>query len=143
MIRASVAALALLAAGPSVAATVQSCDSWVAHAQNVVWDDPTRIFANGDIRLVALDTGGEPVCCSAHLMVLYLEADAPYFSCTLVSQDGSLGWAAMSLSAAQASYDPAVGLTVAVPVGIYNGVSSDPGLVSVTINRATGVVQAR
>lgn len=136
-------ACAALAAGSAPAAEVASCDSWIANARHVAWDDPTRTFAGGAIRLVALDTEGEPACCSAHLMVLFATADAPFLDCALVSQTADAGWAGLSLAGAEAAYDPATGLTVDVPVRLYRDAGTDPGRVSITIDRARGAVAVR
>ncbi|MGX9357381.1 hypothetical protein ACS3SW_20050 [Roseobacteraceae bacterium S113] len=78
-------------------------------------------------------------------MVLYPDEEGLYLACTLISADGDSGWSAMSLRDASAAYDPATGLTIYVPVGLYNfdtGVS-DPTILTVTINQATATVFAQ
>ncbi len=135
-------AAALTAALPAQAAETRACEGFETSAQFVTWDDPTRTWANGDVRFVSLDTYGEPTCCSAHLMVIHPLPDEPFPACTMVSADGGAGWAGLSLAGARATYDPAAGLTVTVPVGIYNGAGSDPGTVTVTVNMAAGTVTA-
>ena len=132
----------VLLALPAHAQALRDCDTWEASARNVVWADPTRTFANGDIRLVALDTA-EPACCSFHVMVLWLEPEG-FQSCALVSAEpGGLGFSDVTLSAAGASYDPARGLTVRVPVASFDGAQARAALVDITVNRATGQVGAR
>ena len=132
----------LLAAAPAAAQEVQSCDGFVASARNVFWPDATRTFANGAIRLVHLDTAGEPACCSAHLMVTYPSPEDPFDLCALVSADGTMGWQGLSLSRADASYDPARGLTVRVPASEYGEVHATPLSILVTINQQTGEIRA-
>ena len=133
----------LLLALPAHAQSVRDCDTWEAGARNVVWGDPTRTFANGEVRLVALDTGGEPACCSFHVLVLWLEPEG-FQSCALVSSaSGGLGFADVTLSAATADYDPARGLTVRVPIATFDGAGARAAFVDVTVNRATGQVTAR
>lgn len=136
------AAAAVAFATPSVAVETRDCDTFEANAQNVNWADPTRVFANGAIRLIALDTE-EPVCCSAHLMVLHPAADEPFLACTLVSQRDGSGWAAIRLRNATANYDPAQGLAITVPVGLYNGAGTDPGQITITVNQSAGTVIAQ
>ena len=136
-----IAALALLAA-PAAAQQVRDCDTWEAGARNVVWDDPPRTFANGAIRLVALDTE-EPACCSYHLLVLFPDPEIGYQSCALVSgPSGSIGLGGISLRDAAARYDAAVGLTVTIPTGRYDGEKTVPDTLTVTIDQALGVVTA-
>ncbi len=138
------AALVLgLTAAPALAeVTVKACEGFRASAENVYWTDPTRTFANGAIRLVALDTL-EPVCCVLSVMVVYPSKDEPFPQCRIVSTTSG-GWANMFLARATAQYDPARGLSVAVPVETYvDGVNNDATTVTVTINQATGEVTAQ
>ena len=135
-------AVLALAASPAAAQTVRDCDTWEAGARNVVWEDPSRTFANGAIRLVSLDTE-EPACCYAHLLVLYPDPEMGYQTCALVSGPNDLGLAGLSLKEATARYDAATGLTVSVPIGRYDGERSVPDLLEVTIDQQTGTVSAR
>ncbi|MFP7569760.1 hypothetical protein [Marivita sp. S2033] len=139
----------LLCAGVATSATpqvVRSCDTFEANARNLMFpvEQNTRSFANGDIRLIALDTGGEPVCCSAHLMVLFPAPEDPGGLCALISNDGSLGWAGILLEKATALYDPAIGLTVSVPVIEYiDGIQDTRLSIAVNVNQQSGVVTVR
>ena len=136
-------ALALcLMAAPAAAQDVLPCDGFVASARNVLWSDPTRTFADGAVRFVHLDTGGEPVCCSSHLMVTYPSPEDPGDLCVLISAKGTQGWQSLSLARAKASYEPATGLTVRVPASEHGEVHPTPLSVVVTINRQTGVIRA-
>jgi hypothetical protein len=59
------------------AASVKDCgDDFKANIQNLAepWEKNTKTFLNGSVRIALVDTGGEPVCCSMHLLVL---AEAP------------------------------------------------------------------
>ena len=136
-------ALALSAVSlPAAAQEMRPCEGYEVNARNVVWSDPSRTFANGAIRLIHLDTGGEPACCSSHLMVTYPSPEEPYDLCALISAREGLGWQWLSLSRADASYDPATGLTVRVPASEYGEVHATPLSVAVTINQQTGEIRA-
>ena len=136
--------LALLAA-PAMAVTVQPCTD-LASVLSVAepWEENTRVFAKGEIRLVVLDTI-EPAVGSFHLVILHPPRDelgGPM--CSMVSAGGGFGFSGMTLGRATAAYDPARGLTVALPVGVYNADTAgfDQGTLAVTINQSTGLVQA-
>ena len=139
------AALSLALALPAQAASLRDCDTFEANAQNLVFpvENSTRSFANGAIRVIALDTGGEPTCCSAHVMVLLAARDEPGQTCVLISREGTMGWAGADVGAAGATYDPATGLSVSVPVQVYDGAGSRPDRLRIDINQATGRITAR
>lgn len=131
----TLAALACLAL-PAGAQQVSGCDTWQANARNVDWSDPMRSFANGAIRLITLDTG-EPAAAAFHIMVTYPDPEEMWLDCRLVSLGGGLGFASISLARADASYDPARGLSIAVPGRSPEG---EALVIAFTINRATGEV---
>jgi hypothetical protein len=139
-------AAALLLVPPAQAQTLAECD-WVASPANLVepWEGTSRTFANGAIRIALLDTG-EPACCFAHLLILSPsgEVEGPgYRACHVLSDTGQgLGFAEVDLAGIVASYDPARGLRLDVPVWRYiDGVSRGrPARVAVRINQATGAV---
>ncbi len=124
---------------------LNDCD-WPANARNVVepWNKHSRTFANGKIRIAHVDTGGEPVCCSSHLLILAPDPDDELAnrSCHLLS-DGETGTGFQTLSVpdVSATYDPAKGLLISVPVERYiDGLKSNKAKISVRINQATGGV---
>lgn len=138
---------ALLTAGAAGAVTVGDCVDYRSSVQAVAepWEANTRTFANGAIRLVVTDTI-EPAAGSFHLVILHPPHDElGGVICTLVSADGGIGFSGMALGPAKASYDPAQGLTVTLPVSLYNPQTAgfDDAALSVTINQATGSVIAR
>ena len=63
-------AFAAAMAGPAVAQQVRDCD-WLASAWNLAepWEENTRTFANGAVRLALLDAI-EPGAVPFHLLVL-------------------------------------------------------------------------
>lgn len=141
------ASLALLPA-LAQAATVESCaGDYRSSVQAVAepWEANTRTFANGAIRLVVTDTI-EPAVASFHLVILHPPYDeVGGGQCTLISAPGGMGFSGLSLGPADASYDPARGLTVNVPASLYNQQTGgfDDRVLSVTINQATGGVTAQ
>ncbi|WP_417599492.1 hypothetical protein [Pararhodobacter oceanensis] len=132
------------------AQVVGECD-WLGNAANIAepWEVNSRTFANGNIRIALLDTGGEPVCCSAHLLVLSPSgngSDGPvYRQCRVVSATAGQGFYSMDIPGITASYDPARGLLVSVPVGHWHqgmdsGAGPIPGRMDIRINQANGAV---
>lgn len=107
----------------------------------------TRTFANGAIRLMLLDFV-EPACCWAHIVVLHPPAKGSEAEqmgqrmCTLVSMgQGITGFNGARLAQAQASYDPARGLAITVPVGAWSSVEGYyDAETTIIVNQATGVV---
>jgi len=145
--RPGIAALCLLtlAALPAQAVTVTACDG-LASVQAIAepWEANTRVFANGDIRLVVLDTI-EPAAAAFHLAILHPPRDelgSPM--CSQISAYERTGFGGMDLGPATAAYDPARGLTVTLPVSLYDPETADfvRGALSVTINQSTGLIQA-
>jgi hypothetical protein len=129
------------------AQAVHEC-GWVGNPGNIAepWDSNTRTFANGRIRVALLDTGGEPACCSVHLLILSpsgQDEGPEYRQCRVVSdQQEGIGFSDLDLAGIAASYDPARGLRLDVPVWRYiDGTTrGTPGRVAVRINQATGSV---
>jgi hypothetical protein len=144
--RPSVLAAALILAAPAAAQTLNDCD-WVASPANLIepWEANTRTFANGAIRIAALDTE-EPACCYAHLLILSPsgEVEGPGYRACHVLSDGApgMGFSGIDLAGIAASYDPARGLRLDVPVFRYTDGTGPgrPGRVAVRINQATGAV---
>ncbi|UWQ17392.1 hypothetical protein [Jannaschia sp. M317] len=126
----------MLATVPAQAQQVHECDTWQANARNIDWTDPTRTFANGAIRLVALDTE-EPAAAAYHILVTFPDPEMRFLDCRLISAGEGLGYGGLFLSRANASYDPARGLTVTVPA--VDGLG-DARVITFTVNRATGTV---
>ena len=141
---------AMMAPVLATAQVVTECD-WLGNAANIAepWEVNSRSFANGNIRIAALDTGGEPVCCSAHLLVLSPSGDGssePVFrQCRVVSATPGLGFYSVDIPGTTASYDPALGLLVSVPVGHWHqgmetGAGPIPDRMDIRINQANGAV---
>ena len=128
------------------AASLNECDR-VSSVRNVwePWEESTRTFANGQIRIVAMDTGGEPTCCSQHLVILSPNPEWGR-NCTVLSSTESSGFLDIYFDEITTSYDPSKGLLLSVPVGYYDYEASgverlNPEDILVRINQATGTVE--
>ena len=144
MIRAAVLAT-LLAAAPAAAQQVRPCD-WRASVENIAepWQDNTRVFANGAVRLAVLDTI-EPAAGAFWLLIL----SPPYDTlggrtCQMVGQAQGAGFAALSLGGMEAAYDPAMGLILGFPVRVYDQATAGfyDDWMTVIVNQASGRVVA-
>ncbi|RFU12561.1 hypothetical protein DZD18_10730 [Rhodobacteraceae bacterium W635] len=137
------AALVACAGTPALSQALRDCNTFEANARNTYppYEQTIRSYANGAIRVIALDTS-EPACCSFHVMVTHPSADGLYADCTLISADGSLGFGTLFMDRIGASYESATGLTVTLPVGHWDeaaGRMREAPLVF-TVNQATGTV---
>lgn len=139
-------ALVGFSAVQATAQEVSECD-WRARADAIVepWEDFSKTYANGKIRVALIDTI-EPGAAAMNLLVL----SPPYDElggrqCRIVGFDQGMGFAGLDFGRIGASYDPATGLTVSLPGTIFlpeDGFSNSV-LLHVTINQATGDVTAR
>ena len=107
------------------------------------WNEATRTFANGKIRIIALDTA-EPACCSFHLAIIAPdpENELGLRQCVALN-DGSewTGFQYVDVQGTESSYDPSRGLLLSVPVERYiDGTRSTKLVVDVRINQATGAI---
>jgi len=108
------------------------------------WEDNTRTFADGDIRIAVIDTY-EPAYGAYYLMVMYWAGNnSELRSCDLVSQ-GELGFVGMTLEGMEASFKPGLGLVLQVPTTFYNPVEDEfeDGFIEVVVDRAANRVMAR
>lgn len=138
--------VAILATSTSYAQaqSVENCD-WVSSAASIVepWEQNTRTFANGNVRIAALDTI-EPGAGASHLLVL----SPPYDElgsrqCKIVSMSAGIGFSGLDFGSLDASYDPAIGLTFTVGVQVYlpDTGGFTPRTAQFTLNQATGEMQ--
>lgn len=144
--------VALVVPALAQAQVVQTCEAagYIASPANIFepWAEHSRTYANGAIRIAHLDTGGEPVCCASHLLVLSPAGgvDEPeYRACHVVSAGGGLGFNRVDIPGTTASYDPARGLLLSVPVwhwhdGMNQGRPAIVERMEVRINQAAGTV---
>lgn len=136
--------LCSLAASAS-AQVIRDCETFEANARNIYppYEETIRHYANGDIRLIALDVG-EPAAASFHLMVTHPAGDEPYAACTLISANGNLGFGGLVMEHMRARYDTDHGLVLSVPYTTWleNDQTQHPGELTVIVNQATGIVTA-
>lgn len=139
------APLCLCLAPPLAAQQVSDCD-WRGSAAAIAepWQDNTRSFAGGAIRVALSDTE-EPAAAAMHLIVLSPDPDHGYRRCHVISASGSLGYAALDFASLAADYDPAVGLVLSLDgYRVWEGEAhDDPIRLTVTVNQATGAITAR
>ncbi|MCK4712301.1 MAG: hypothetical protein KAT26_05415 [Marinosulfonomonas sp.] len=123
---------------------VGECD-WRSSARNlgVPWDEYSKEFSNGKVRIALLDTI-EPAAGALHLLIIsppYGELGSP--QCKVVSFGNSIGFADMDFSGLVSDYSPATGLVFEIPVKQYFGDGSGPWEpLTVTLNQATGLITA-
>ena len=137
--------LLALAPLPALSQSVELCD-WQASAQALVepWEENTRTFANGAVRIAALDTT-EPANASAYLLLLSPPRTLlGERQCRVVGWSEGLGFTALFFEDLTSDYDPSRGLIFTVPARIY-----DPALdfanaarLTVVLNQSTGDIDA-
>jgi hypothetical protein len=126
------------------AQVISDCD-WQASAWNLVepWEENTRTFSNGAVRLAVLDTI-EPAAGAMYLMIL-LPPNGPLGDrqCKLLSWADGIGFAGLYFNDLKAGYDPARGLLFEVPVQIYDPETSfsNSARVFLELNQATGAIR--
>lgn len=127
------------------AQVVSTCD-WRASARAVVepWEENSRTFANGAIRVALLEII-EPAAGASYLLIL----TRPYDEigdrqCFVIGFGNGVGYADMSFSELASAYDPARGLILTIPVQIFLPEESfrNSAQLEITVNQATGIVAA-
>ncbi len=141
---ATILAFAALAFSPHAwAQSVGECD-WRASAANLVepWDEASKSFANGAVRIALLDVI-EPAAAAYHLLLL----SPPYGvmedrQCRVISREGSFGFMGVEFDQIAAGYDPEKGLTLSLPAALYNPdtAEGDWGLLHITVNQSSGEI---
>src|SRR5216684_622046 len=101
----------------------------------------TKSYSEGKVRIAHVDTDGEPVCCSSHLLVFIPGPDIGS-QCFAVSQkaangsESQLGFNNIEFNRIKASYDAQRGLLLNVPYTLYDpqGGQGKPGIANVRVN---------
>ncbi len=135
-------------AAPAGAVVVRACDDGNATAvvTNIVepWEKNSKTFYKGQVRVALLDTGGEPACCSLHLLVMSPGAatdEPPYQDCHVISEHGNFGFGNIDFDKLNAAYDPKKGLLITFPMIVSNGDDvQKPGIAKIRLNLAKGTV---
>lgn len=138
--------LALCLASPTLAQEIAGCDDWRSNVAVLAepWEENTRIFAEGAVRLALVDTY-EPAAAAFHMIILSPPYDELGFGqCALVSNTDGMGFAGLNVAATEAAYDPAVGLMFTIPATrwIMETDAYVPAVLTVTLNQATGAITA-
>jgi hypothetical protein len=121
-IRILLAAL-LLAATPLKAAEIGPCGE-IDRIGFLVGQ--TKSFAQGKIKIAEVDTDGEPVCCSAHLLI-FVPAPDIGSRCFALSdtaakgESSARGFSGIAFSRIAGVYDAGKGLLLTVPYTLYSG----------------------
>ena len=135
----------LVLSTPAVAAEVGPCDTLDRVSYLV---GQTKSYSAGKITTAHVDTDGEPVCCSAHLLVI-IPGPEIGSQCFAISdkagrEDSSArGFSNVAFDKIKASYDPQRGLLLTVPFTLYNdGRTGHPGQTKVRVDlRGEGSVK--
>lgn len=135
---------AMTLASPVAAQQAQFCD-WIARADGIVepWEEHTRSFANGEVRLALLDVI-EPSAGALHLLIL----SPPYGElgerqCMTLGVSESIGFSGVDFATLEATYDPAEGLVFRLPVEVSDGTGIlNSHLLRFSLNQATGAIAA-
>jgi hypothetical protein len=138
------AALSFIAAAPAFAVQVRDCD-YAADVRSIAepWEKNTRAFYDGNVRVALLDTGGEPVCCSVHLLILAPDRNDEMGGrfCKIVGDHEALGFAGIDFARLTTRYDAGRGLLIIFPYQLYvDGLSSKSGVARVRVNLERGTV---
>jgi hypothetical protein len=137
---------AAMLTGAASAATVRGCNDYTSNASNIAepWEKNARTYYKGQVRAALLDTGGEPACCSFHLLlVLPPNENEPGSSstCFVISEHGTMGYGHIGFDKIGAAYDPKKGLLLSVPVIVSNGDDvQKSGVVKLRVNVAKSSV---
>lgn len=123
-----------------------SCD-WQSSEQNIVepWEENTRTFANGDVRVVNLDTI-EPAIGFAYLMILSPPRDSiGDRQCQVIGAAEGIGFAGFDFDSLTAGYDPAVGLVFEIVADVYDPATDTTPrrFLNFTLNQTTGEITAQ
>ena len=145
---AAIPVLMALSVLQATAANVRDCDDFASSAQSLAepWEKNTTVFLNGAVRIAMIDTGGEPVCCSTHLLVLAENKSDEHEGriCKIISNRGQEGFEWIDFAKIQANYNPASGLNLVVPVKFYiDGIRQKYGAFRVNVNTQRGVITAQ
>lgn len=129
--------------GKGQAQEVGPCD-WRSGAEGLIepWEDYTRTFSEGKVRIALLDRI-EPGASPLHILIL----SPPYDvlgarQCRILSVEGTRGFADVDFSSLAADYDPAVGLIFELAVRVPGPIEAEGRMLRFSVNQATGAIKA-
>lgn len=110
-------------ASASPRATITPCSDWIQNMQFIVspWKDNTQTFYNDRMRIVHIDTMGEPACCSSSVLLFMPDSTDPLGGnkCFQIGTGNGLGFESVRFSQITRSYSPFLGLLLNIPVTHY------------------------
>lgn len=142
------AALTLTAPFAASAAVVLDCGN-LAPTEALIepWEETSRTFSRGSVRVAAVDLG-EPPCCPQHFVVLLPANMYGGRICVLVARSALVpnGWTRVGIEEAEAVRPASGGLRVSVPVYGFDARTggADPDsrkVISVRVRQAAGTVE--
>lgn len=146
----SVLAGAALIAQPASAQVLRDCAELASPADIVEpWEDHSRSYAEGAIRVALLEDADAPDCCARSLLILAPAGAAENGwsgrQCLVGAPDETRGFRDLDIGGIAASYSPHIGLTLSVPVLLHrDGTQSDtpafPDRMKILIDQARGRV---
>jgi hypothetical protein len=142
------ASIVVCLATPALAVNVIPCgDDSAAHVAAIMepWEKNAKLFYNGEVRVALTDTGGEPACCSQHLLILAPDPQSEDGgrACFVVNDHGDLGFAGIDFAKLAARYDAGKGLLITFPYTLYNeGNPGKGGIARVRVNVAKATAAA-
>jgi hypothetical protein len=131
----------MFCANTAIAQEVVDCDSQAAMSKIVEpWEENTRVFASGAVRLTLVDTR-EPAAGSFHIVVLSPpEGETGRRQCKVVSASEHVGFSYVDFKKLKSVYDARVGLVFVMPVRVYNGQNDafEAKNLAFSLNQVTG-----
>ena len=109
------------------------------------WEKNAHAYYNGQVRVAVIDTGGEPVCCSQHLLILVTKQgdEGELKLCFMANSNQGLGFAGIDFARLTTRYDAGKGLLITFPYDIYNDGKPGPsGIGRIRVNVAKGTAVA-
>ena len=139
------ATFAVALSAPAFAVSVRDCDGTTDSLRNIAepWSKNTKQFYNNQVRVTLVDTGGEPVCCSSHLVVIFPTVEEPggYNECKLIESNESSGFLQIGFDKLVAKYDPKKGLTMTFLYMTYvDGIKDKPGNAKIRLDLKAGKI---
>ncbi|MFK7944113.1 MAG: hypothetical protein AB8B85_14535 [Paracoccaceae bacterium] len=142
------AGIMIATAGTAHAAVVLDCgDLAPTEALIEPWEENTRTFSRGSIRLAAIDLG-DPPCCPQHFIVTLPANMYGGRICALVARSVLVpnGWTRVGIGEAEASRPATGGLRLTVPVYGYDPTTggadtTNRQTISVRVRQAAGTVE--
>lgn len=140
----TLAATPALAMDPTASAPALPCPDGM-ELDSIVepWQDNTASYAEGNVRIALIDLI-EPAAAAYQLAVLHPPRDElGARQCHLIATGAHMGFAEIRFAERTASYDPATGLTISLPVRMETGDGPDQGWaqVAININQQTGEIR--